>query len=82
MSWDDRRRIFEPGARYRALSGAPSNAAANGEIWVFEKLVYSRYDGLFVYSFLNEADGTARVWALRDDEPEASWREIFEPTDE
>ena len=73
---------FVPGAEYRVV-GPGRNWSGNGsggdlvagQVLRYVDANYSRYDECSAYVF---ADGDGRVfwWALHDEEPVETWREI------
>jgi len=74
-----RRPIFEPGESVRVKSDFRLGSTfREGEVLVFQRDGYSRYDNSFVYEFLN-ATGELKSWYLHEDKPIDLWRDFFEP---
>ena len=74
--------IFVVGIKYRALrdfSSGPTSHFIKGEILLFDRDTYSRYDDCFVYMFHNENTGESKGWWLFDGESIDSWKDFFEP---
>jgi hypothetical protein len=73
---------FEIGATYRVLKYfvAFDDAFEAGELLVFVRDAYSRYDGMTGY-FFRDASGRYRRWDIADDDDLSRWKNIFERTD-
>jgi hypothetical protein len=70
---------FEIGATYRVLKYfvAFEDAFEAGELLVFVRDAYSRYDEMTGY-FFHDASGRYRRWDIADDDDIGRWKNVFE----
>jgi hypothetical protein len=65
----------------QSFMGRPS-VFVGRKIIVFRQDGYSHYDNCFVYEFHTQGDGKTKGWFRQESQPEASWQQLFDPTDE
>ena len=77
-SWSVRQYLFQVGKRYIVKINFTSALSQfeEGEVLIYQKVVYSRYDGCYVYEFAG-AGGESKSWWLGDDDPASSWKSYF-----
>lgn len=73
--------IFAPHGRYRVKQNFKSGPASDfitGEVLIFERQAYSRYDNCFVYQFKTEGGNAPKEWWLPEKYDPEVWRDHFE----
>lgn len=71
---------FAVGLRYRVRCDFPAlrDNFRTGEILVFCRDAYSRYDGYIGYFFIEPESEKVRIWDLADHEDSEIWQNFFE----
>jgi hypothetical protein len=71
---------FEVGRSYRVRKDFKClrDSFRAGEVLVFVRAAYSRYDNYTGYFFSQPGAQPARVWDIHDDEELEIWRDLFE----
>ncbi len=74
--------VFRPGSLYRVKQSFRSDLNTTfeaGEILVFERDEWSRYDSAFTYTFRSKMDGRIKQWWILDEPENAdTWTQFFE----
>jgi len=74
--------IFEPDRLYRvrqSFKSGPTSTFVTGEVVIFERDAYSRYDNSFVYVFRTKSGAQTKEWWLPEGQPKELWQQYFEP---
>ena len=71
---------FVVGRHYRVIRDfqALRDTFTAGEILVYERDAWSRYDGITGYFFSEAGSGELRSWDIDDGEDLGVWRDLFE----
>ena len=67
--------------RVRKTFQAMRDSFVEGEIIVFDREAYSRYDSITGYFFTQEGRQCLRLWDIGDDVDVKVWKEFFELVD-
>lgn len=71
---------FKTGAVYRVRCDfvALRDTFSAGEILIYDRSAWSRYDGITGYFFRQEGREGLRLWDIEDDADLSVWKELFE----